>query len=39
VRWSIAQKVQAALAAVNCTIPFPMRELHITREAEAKLAA
>jgi small-conductance mechanosensitive channel len=39
VRWSLAQKVQAALAAVNCTIPFPMRELHITREAEAKLAA
>jgi small conductance mechanosensitive channel len=36
VRWSLAQNVQAALAAVNCSIPFPTRELHITREAEVK---
>lgn len=38
VRWSIAQNVQSALAAVNCSIPFPTRELHITREMEAKIA-
>ncbi|WP_211453799.1 mechanosensitive ion channel family protein [Collimonas antrihumi] len=38
VRWSIAQNVQAALAAVNCTIPFPTRELLITREVETKIA-
>ncbi|SDX82325.1 Small-conductance mechanosensitive channel [Collimonas sp. OK242] len=39
VRWSIAQNVQAALSAVNCTIPFPTRELLITREAETTIAA
>ncbi len=37
VRWSIAQNVQAALAAVNCSIPFPTRELLITHEAETKI--
>lgn len=39
VRWSIAQNVQAALATVNCTIPFPTRELLITHETETKIAA
>jgi len=39
VRWSIGQNVQAALAVVNCTIPFPTRELLITRDAETKIAA
>ncbi|WP_211467224.1 mechanosensitive ion channel family protein [Collimonas silvisoli] len=42
VRWSIAQNVKAALAAVNCSIPFPVRELHIKhdkRETEDKLVA
>ncbi|HWX01369.1 mechanosensitive ion channel family protein [Collimonas sp.] len=39
VRWSIAQKLQAALAAVNCSIPFPMRELRITHEAETMFPA
>ncbi|HWW05534.1 mechanosensitive ion channel family protein [Collimonas sp.] len=41
VRWSIAQNMQATLTAVNCSIPFPVRELHIKRESEvdAKLVA
>ncbi|GAC1319300.1 MAG: mechanosensitive ion channel [Collimonas sp.] len=39
VRWSIAQNVQAALSAVNCTIPFPTRELLITHEPGTRIAA
>ncbi|PFH09535.1 small-conductance mechanosensitive channel [Collimonas sp. PA-H2] len=39
VRWSLAQNVQAALESVNCSIPFPTRELHITRAAEVNTAA
>ena len=38
VRWSLAQNVQAALASVNCSIPFPTRELLITQAAEAATA-
>jgi len=39
VRWSLAQNVQAALASVNCSIPFPTRELHITHATEASTVA
>ncbi|AMP07592.1 mechanosensitive ion channel family protein [Collimonas pratensis] len=39
VRWSLAQNLQAALASVNCSIPFPTRELLITQAAEASTAA
>ncbi|HWX00455.1 mechanosensitive ion channel family protein [Collimonas sp.] len=39
VRWSLAQNLQAALASVNCSIPFPTRELLITQAAEAGTAA
>ncbi|WP_211442533.1 mechanosensitive ion channel family protein [Collimonas humicola] len=39
VRWSLAQNVQAALESVNCSIPFPTRQLHITHAAEVHPAA
>ncbi|AIY43991.1 Small-conductance mechanosensitive channel [Collimonas arenae] len=38
VRWSLAQNVQAALTAVNCSIPFPTRELVVTHEAQTRIA-
>jgi small conductance mechanosensitive channel len=35
-RWSLAQQIKPALTAVNCSIPYPVREVHITHEAGAK---
>lgn len=34
-RWAIMQKINATLAAVNCSMPFPARKLYITQEKEA----
>lgn len=39
VRWSLAQQLKSTLAAVNCSIPYPVREVHITHEVGAKSVA
>lgn len=35
VRWDICEKLKATLATVDCSIPFPVRHLHITRDTES----
>ncbi len=39
VRWSLMQQLKSTLDTVNCSIPYPVQEVHITHEAGARRPA